>query len=164
MSNHGWPDAVGDDVDDILDAIQGDDDYEDEMGATKRRKKLRNRDFPIGFAGLTPTSIGTGVTSDVTVPLQAWLRPNRLVLGAAACVDLSYVMDVKVGTISLNVGSQGVPCAAFARDAVGTSLNAAVWASPSVPPVVRIYNNTGGTIVYAGGFVGPVSRSEPGKG
>lgn len=163
MANHGWPDAVGDDVEDILNAIQGDDD-DDEMGAAKKRRNINNRNFPRGFAGLTPTSIGAGVTADVSCPLQAWLRPNRLCLGAAACVDLSYVMDVKVGTISLNVGSQGVPCVVFARDSIGTELNAAVWASPSVPPVVRILNGTAGAIVYAGGFVGPVSRSEPGKG
>ena len=153
MSNHGWPDEVGDDVDDILDAIEGE----------EPRKKLKNSDFPRGFAGLTPTSIVAGATSDVPCPLQAWLRPNRLTLGAAACVDLSYVLDVKVGTISLNVGSQPAPCVCFARDAIGTSLNAAVWASPSVPPTVRIFNNTAGAIVYAGAFYGPVSRTEPGR-
>lgn len=145
MSPAGWGDRVGDDVDDILNSLSGDEDA----------------GYPKGFAGLTPTTLTTLLTGDVTCPLSAYLKPNRLVLGAAACVDKSFVMDLKVGTISLNVGSQGVPAVAFARDAVGTTIDAAVWASPSVAPVVRIYNGTAGTIIYEGGIFGPVSRTQP---
>lgn len=144
MSNYGWGNpSVGDDVDDILNSLQGDSDY------------------PIGFAGLTPTSIGATTTTDVSVPLSAWLRIERMVLGQASCVALCRVADVKVGTISLNVGTQAVPCEAFKHDAVGTKIAAAVWASPAVPPTVRLYNGTAGSIVFEGGLFGPVSRDQP---
>lgn len=143
MRNSGWGPSVGDDVDDILNSLEG------------------GEELPVGFAGLTPTDITTLLTSDIAVPLSAWLRIERLVLGAAACVDKSRVMDVKVGTISLNVGTQGVPCVAFKNDSVGTRIYAAIWASPAVPPTVRIYNGTAGTITYEGGLFGPVSRTQP---
>jgi len=134
-------------VNDILAQLQGDDD--DEAG------------LPKGFAGITPTSVAAGGAVGLPCPLTAFLKVRRLCLGGAACVDLSYVSDIKVGTISLNVGSQPVPCVAFARDAVGTSIDAAVWATPSVPPVVYVSNGTAAAIVYAGGFFGPVSLQAP---
>lgn len=137
-----WP-QVGDDVSAILQELQGEEDY------------------PKGFAGLVPTSVAAGATLPVNCPLTAYLKSNRLVLNPAAIVDLSYVQDIKVGTISLNVGSQPVPASAFARDAVGTTIDAAVWATPSVPPVVYIFNNTAAAIVYSGGFFGPVSLKAP---
>lgn len=142
MAN-GWGPSVGDDLDDIMSSLQGAD------------------DLPIGFAGLTPTDIATTVTTDVSVPLSAWLRIQRLVLGAAACVDKSRVQDVKVGTISLNVGTQPVPCVCFKNDSVMTQIYAAIWASPAVPPTVRITNGTAGTITYEGGLFGLVSRTQP---
>jgi hypothetical protein len=86
------------------------------------------------------------------------------VMGSAACVPLSYVSDIRVGTTSLNVGSQPVPCECFAKDAVGTTINAAVWAGPAVQPVVNVLNGTGGTITYSGGFFGPVSLTPPPQG
>jgi hypothetical protein len=143
----GWNGSPmgADDVDQILRDLSGDD----------------SSALPRGFAGMTVTSIATGATTNCTVPLNAFLRIKRPLLGAAACVDLSYVQDIKVGTISLNVGTQPIPCVAFARDAVGTYIDAAVWASPSVAPVIVIYNNSGGTIVYAGGIFGDVSLQRP---
>lgn len=143
----GWNGAPmgADDVDSILRDLSGD----------------GGDSLPRGFAGMTVTSIATGATTNCTVPLNAFLRIKRPLLGAAACVDLSYVQDIKVGTISLNVGTQPIPCVAFARDAVGTYIDAAVWASPSVAPVIVIYNNSGGTIIYAGGIFGDVSLQRP---
>lgn len=142
----GWPTALGGNYDDVNGILAGDE------------------NLPVGFAGLTPTSIAAAATTDVPFPLNAYIKVRRLVLGAAACVDLSRVIDLKVGTISLNVGTQGVPCVAFARDAVGTAIDAAVWATPSVPPVLRIQNATAAAIVYEGGVIGPVSIADPTKG
>lgn len=141
----GWPNVVAGDDDDLLDALSGDEKY------------------PKGFAGLTPTTITTLVTTPISVPLNAYLKPNRLVLGAAAVVDKSFVQNLSVGTISLNVGTQGCCAVAFARDAQGTMIDAAVWASPSTPPIVTIYNGTSGTIIYEGGVFGPVSLVDPTK-
>lgn len=117
--------------------------------------------LPRGMAGMTVTSITTGSTTACNCQLNAYMRIARLVLNPAALVDLSYVSDIKIGTISLNIGTQPIAAAAFARDAIGTDLEAAVWASPSVFPVVWIYNNTGGTVVYSGGLFGRVSLGRP---
>jgi hypothetical protein len=135
LSGGGWP------------GMGGDDDGEQAL--------------PRGMAGMTVTSITTGSTSNCNCPLNAYMRIARLVLNPAALVDLSYVADIKIGTISLNIGTQPIAAAAFARDAIGTGLEAAVWASPSVFPVVSIFNNTGGTVVYSGGLFGRVSLGRP---
>jgi hypothetical protein len=116
-------------------------------------------DLPGGFAGLGATSVTTLTTSNISVTLNAVLRPDRLVLGAASIVDLCRVNDIKVGTTSLNVGTLGAAAVAFARDAVGTRLRAAVTASPTTPPVVQFYNGTGGTIIVEGALFGPVARA-----
>lgn len=117
--------------------------------------------LPRGMAGMSVTSITTGTTTPCNCQLTAYLRIQRLVLNPAAVVDLSYVADIKIGTISLNIGQQPIAAAAFARDAVSTELEAAVWASPSVYPVVYMFNNTGGTVVYSGGLFGRVSLGKP---
>lgn len=117
-------------------------------------------DVPGGFAGLGATSVATLTTSNITVPLNAFLRPDRLVMGAASVVDLCRVNDIKVGTTSLNVGSLGACAVAFARDAVGTRLRAAITGSPSVPPVVQFYNGTAATIIVEGALFGPVQRAQ----
>ena len=134
--------------------IVGDDDLMASLG-----EDVQADDVPGGFAGLGATAITTLVTTNITCALNAFLRPDRLVLGAAAIVDLCRVNDIKVGTISLNVGSSGASANCFARDAIGTRLRAAVTASPSVPPVVAFYNGTAGTITVEGAIFGPVKRA-----
>jgi hypothetical protein len=116
-------------------------------------------DVPGGFAGLGETSVTTLVTSNITCAITAYLRPDRLMLGAACTVDLCRVEDLKVGSISLNIGSSGAAAKCFAHDAVGSRLRAAVTASPAVPPVVRFYNGTAGTIKVEGAIFGPVTRA-----
>lgn len=137
---------VGDEVDTLLAQMSGDD-------------ELNANNLPIGFAGLTPTSVTTLNTGTLTCPLNAVLRPDRLVMGTASRVALSRVNQIAVGTVNLNVGTQSSPCEAFSPDAIGTRLRAAVTGTPSVPPNVTVYNGTGGTIVYEGVFFGPVARA-----
>lgn len=144
----GWGrTAVGDDVDELMAQLRGGDDDA----------------YPRGFAGITPTSIAAAATTAVSAPLNAWLRIQKLCLNTAALVDTFRVTRIDVGTIALNVGQQPVPAVCFARDAVGTQLDAAVWASPNVPPITTFSNGTTAAIVVEGGFFGPVSRTEPGK-
>jgi hypothetical protein len=116
-------------------------------------------DLPGGFAGVTPTSVTTLSTANIAIPLNAVMRTDRLVLGAAACVDLCRVVDLKVGTVSLNVGQQPACAVAFKHDAVGTRLRGAVTSNPSIPPILVFYNGTGGTIVVEGAMFGPVMRA-----
>ena len=138
------PNIVGRSDDDILSSLGADIDQDD---------------LPGGFAGLTPTSVLTLTQVNISVPLNAFLRPDRLCLGTAATVALCRVVDLKVGTISLNVGQQPANADAFRYDAIGTRLKAAVTASPSVPPTVVFSNGTGGTIVVDGSIFGPVQRA-----
>jgi hypothetical protein len=141
---NGWP-QVGDDVDDIMAQLSGDEDG----------------NYPRGFAGLAVTSIATLVTTPITAALNAYMRIQRLCLGTAAIADLVRVTRIDVGSIALNVGSNPVPGVCFARDAVGTMLDASVWATPSVPPIVTVYNGTAGTVIVEGGLFGPVSLKAP---
>lgn len=131
---------------------------EDDLMATFG-EDVASDDLPGGFAGLGTTAIVAGATTAITCSLNAYLRPDRLVLGAAAIVDLMRVSDIKVGTISLNVGTLGASANCFARDAIGTRLRAAVTASPSVPPVVTVFNGTAGTVSVEGAIFGPVKRA-----
>jgi hypothetical protein len=134
--------------------IVGEDDLMASFG-----EDVTSDELPGGFAGLGTTAITAGSTTAITCSLNAYLRPDRLVLGAAAIVDLIRVSDIKVGTISLNVGTLGASANCFARDAVGTRLRAAVTASPSVPPVVTVFNGTPGTVSVEGALFGPVKRA-----
>lgn len=132
--------SAGDD--DLLNAFLGDDDD----------------NLPRGFAGFTPTSVLAGATTPVPIPLNANIRIDTLKLQTAATVALCYVNDLKVGTISLNVGQQGAAADSFRYDAVGTTMKGAVWGTPPVPPLVMFNNGTGATIVVAGAIFGPVKR------
>jgi hypothetical protein len=121
--------------------------------------EVRSGDLPGGFAGLGQTAVPTLTTANISVALNAVLRPDRLVLGAAAVVDLCRVNDIKVGTTSLNVGSLGACARAFAHDAQGTRLRGAVTASPTTPPIVQFYNGTAATIQVEGALFGPVAKA-----
>jgi hypothetical protein len=136
---------VGDDVDEIMAKLQGTGDDQ----------------YPRGFAGLAPASLAAAATGQYECKLNAWMRVQKLCLNTAALVDTVRVTRIDIGTIALNVGQSPVPAVCFARDAVGTQLDAAVWASPQVYPVVTMSNGTTAAIVIEGGFFGPVSRTAP---
>lgn len=116
---------------------------------------------PRQFCGFTPTSLATTVSGTIAVPLKANIFLDRPLFGQAACVALSRCTDIAVGTISMNVGSQPIPCEAWRYDATHCMLNFPVLASPSVPPTVSVDNQTAGTVVYEGGFIGRVSSARP---
>jgi hypothetical protein len=136
-----------DETDRILQALSGNGSDEDAL--------------PRGMAGMTIVTVAAAATTPCPCPISAYLRLQKLVLNPAALVDKVYVQDVKIGTISLNIGSAPIPAVAFARDAIGTQLEAAVWASPSVAPVVYMSNQTAAGIECAGGLFGRVSLGRP---
>jgi len=113
------------------------------------------------FCGFTPTTLTTGLSGTIAVPLKANMYLDRPVFGQASCVALSRCTDIAVGTISMNVGSQPIPCEIWRYDATGNFLNFPVMASPSVAPTVSVTNATAGTLVYEGGFLGRVSSARP---
>jgi hypothetical protein len=113
------------------------------------------------FCGFTPTTVATVTAGTIAVPLKANMFLDRPLFGSAACVPLSRCTDMAIGTISMNVGTQGIPCEAWKHDAQNTMLNFPVVASPAIPPTVSVYNGSAGTIIYEGGFIGRVSVARP---
>ena len=158
------PDIVGatdeSDVATLIDAISG----SPEIGAAIKRAagvanaKIKAKDLPVGFAGLTVLSLATTLSGTTTAPLNVAMRVDRVVLGQASCVALSRLTQMQVGSINLLVGSAPIPCEVFRYDAVATSIKAAVTATPSVPPSFSFTNATAGTVVYEGAIMGPVTR------
>jgi hypothetical protein len=149
MAQGGWPSALGaDETDRILQALSGAGGDEEDA-------------LPRGMAGMTITTVAAAATTPCACPISAYLRLSKLLLNPAALVDKVYVADIKIGTISLNIGSAPIPAVAFARDAIGTHLEAAVWASPSVAPVIYMSNQTAAGIEFAGGLFGRVSLGRP---
>jgi hypothetical protein len=185
VNGPGWSDGdyVGDDVDALIDMINGNaplvmaqpanigaapafspqqmQQMQQMQRLQQQTKQLNANDLPVGVWGLAVTSVGTLASATITAALSAYARPDRLVMGQSACVALSRITAISVGTINLTIGAQPLPCECFRYDAVGTRLRAAVVASPSVPPTVSVYNGTGATIIYEGAFFGPATRTPP---
>jgi hypothetical protein len=132
--------------------------YFDESQGDIIGEDILSDDLPIGMAGITPTTVTAGQTTTLAVPLNAFMRTDRLFLQAAATVALCYVNSLTIGTINLNVGPQPVAADAFRYDAVGCRLKGAVTANPSIPPAISVTNGTGASIVFAGSIFGPVRR------
>lgn len=160
-------DFVGDDIDELVAELSGDDDDIDFSGDARpvrgKPDTYKVKDLPIGFAGLTPTQVGIGATSIIDCPVKTAFRPDRLVLEAALAAGTDVlpnarVNDIIIGTIRLNVGSQPVPGRSFRYDAIGTRLRCAVVATPSVFPQVSITNTNAAAINVEGGFFGPMKR------
>lgn len=161
-------DFVGN-INDLVDELSGDngEDNVDFSGAAGRSQRARESynvaDLPIGFAGLTPTTVAIGGTSVIDVPVKTAFRPDRMVLEAALAAGTDVlpnarVNDIIIGTIRLNVGSQPVPGRSFRYDAIGTRLRCAVVATPSVFPQVSITNTNAAAILVEGGMFGPMKR------
>jgi hypothetical protein len=145
----GYDDLVGaSDLDSILDAVRGG----DIVGASGGRRKVSAASLPISFIGLPVTTLSTSYAT-IQVPIQRALRPDRLVIDrvAAATID---ILDIKVGTISLNASVNPVPADCFAPDAMGTALRAVVTATPAVGLQITVKSTTG-TPVLRGAFFGP---------
>lgn len=146
------------DVNAIIDALSG---MPGQLGAAMvaKKRELKAKDLPIGFAGITPTSIAAAGTNTLAIPLNVNMRLDRVVMGQAACVATSRITQISIGSINLLVGSQAIPCEVFRYDAVATSIKAAVIATPAVSPTISLSNGTAGAIVYEGCVMGPVYRS-----
>lgn len=113
----------------------------------------------IQFAGMTPTDVAAAGTGTVPMPLKSNLALRRVVFGDAACVAKSRLTDITIGTISLNVGTQGIPCEAFRYDATYCMIRAGVVASPILPPNFLVANDTAASIKYEGGAFGQASSA-----
>lgn len=103
-------------------------------------------------AGIPQSSLAAAAQAIVSIVVSEEFRPDRIVLSdAATALD---VLDVSIGTKSLNVSSDPISGACFAKDAVGTYLSG-YTAKPGVGFKIRFENNTAGAVVIAGGVFGP---------
>jgi hypothetical protein len=146
----GYQDLVGaDDLDSILNAVRGN----DIVGASGGgRQKVSASSLPISFVGVPVTVLSTSYVT-IQVPIQRALRPDRLVVSRveAATID---ILDIKVGTISLNASVNPVPADCFAPDAMGTALRAVVTATPAVGLQITVKATTATPSMRAA-FFGP---------
>lgn len=136
------------------------------------------RDLPRSFAGFrAPMMTTQGQVEVVQVSVQREFRPDRLTLcptvtevGGSPSPDYrGSVMDIRVGTISINASPNPVAVRCFAPWAVGVSIRAPVTATPSIGIQLHIRCDvpaTGDGYVWAawGGFTGPSAAPNAGLG
>jgi hypothetical protein len=147
----GYDDMIGaDDLDSLLNAVRGG----DIVGAASRggKQKVSAASLPVSFVGVPVTVLSTS-QSVIQVPIQRAIRPDRFVIDRvqAATID---VVDIKVGTVSLNASVNPVPGDCFAPDAMGTAIRAVVTAIPAVGIQLTVKASTGTPSLRAA-FFGP---------
>lgn len=147
------PDIVG------YEDIVGDDDGDTQTVSGAGGAKLLARNLPQSFVGVPLTTIAASTTGQsIAVPVLRNVRPDRLVIDRVQAASLT-VVDIRIGTVSLNASGNPVPADMFAPDAVGTSIRATETATPSVGLTLVIGNRTAGAITqFSAGFIGPSTK------
>lgn len=122
-------------------------------GAVVQRDLDRRRRYPLG---VVPTSIASGVQSQITTSPQNLFRPERLVIPSDIAFD-SGVVDIKVGNTSQFVQSAEVPGALFSEVAINTGVN---FDTAEIGNQVSctIRNKSASTFEFAAGFVGTIAK------
>lgn len=112
--------------------------------------------LPQSFVGIPYTTLGDNVRTNIQVPIQRDIRPDRLIIptliGRRTQID-----DIRVGTVSLNASMAPMPAEAFATLSFGTRLRATVTATPSVGIMLSVtkWDVTEGVDVFCGAVFGP---------
>lgn len=134
----GEDELVGDEVDDLLRAISGDEDdddigYDELVGARRRRRKRRPKKRPISKhivrkvspgvfrrypLGLGVTALAAGATAVITVTPQL---PYKLMRLSSPSLQVT-VDNIQIGTVSQFVAAGGVPAECMAPNAIGAQL------------------------------------------
>lgn len=136
------------------------------------------KDLPRSIAGIGQVGPFTeaGQVEIVQVSVQREFRPDRLVLTPYRVtgdgsdqldIDWAYsVLDIRVGTISLNASPNPIAAECFAQQAVGTSIRSPVTATPSIGIQLHLRRDSavaeGDDCVVLGTFYGP--SAAPGAG
>lgn len=103
------------------------------------------------MAGLPRQSVAAGATGELAVNTSEPFRPERLVLSTAA--QAFDVLNIRIGTKSLNVTSNPISGNCFSEQAIGTHV-VGYTAQAGVGFVVSVQNNTAGAITSGGGVFG----------
>lgn len=159
-----FPEYMGedDDVDEILEALSGDDedDMDAYLGAVPRplrpkavMRRVRPRSFRKYPLGLGVTNVGAGATAVITVNPQLPFKLIRLSTAAAGFL----IENIQIGTVSQFVAAGAVPSEIFAPDATGVELKGDT-AVPGVAIQITVTNNTAGALDFTGAFLGLVAQ------
>lgn len=103
------------------------------------------------MAGLPRQAITAGSSAELQVNTSEPFRPERLVLSTAA--QALDVLNIRIGTKSLNVTSNPISGNCFSEQAIGTHV-VGYTAQAGVGFVVSAQNNTAGSITSGGGVFG----------
>jgi hypothetical protein len=146
----GYQDYVGaDDLGEFLDSVRGADIIGKAGGG---RRKVNAAQLPVSFVGVPVTAL-TVANLAIQVPIQRQIRPDRFVIDRVVAATVN-VLDIKVGTVSLNASVNPVPGDCFAPDAMGTAIRAVVTATPAVGIQIVVAASTG-TPTLRAAFFGP---------
>ena len=122
------------------------------MGQNPKVVQVPDGELQRVAAGVPRLSIAAGAQAVANIVVSEEFRPDRIILSdAALTLD---VLDVSIGTKSLNVSSDPIAGACFARDAIGSHL-AGYTAKPGVGFKIRFENNTAAAIDMTAGVFGP---------
>lgn len=173
-------DDVGDEIDDVLDALSGDDDDDDLVGEDddlvgargtyrsrimrRRRRRRRGRSryrvkkirakqlrqYPLG---LGTTNIAPGATAVITANPQLPFKLTRLSTPSVGLV----IDNVQVGVVSQFVAAGAIPTEVFGPTATGIRLKGDT-AVPGVAIQVTVTNPTIAAVDFGGALFGLVAQ------
>lgn len=147
-----------DDVDEILDALSGDEyDLMGQVPSPPRPRAVMRpvaprqfRKYPLGL-GTTP--VGIGATAVITVNPQLPFKLVRLSTPATGFM----IENIQIGTVSQFVAAGGVPSEVFAPDANDVDLKGDT-AVPGVAIQITVTNNNVAAADFNGAFLGLVAQ------
>lgn len=147
-----------DDIDEILDALSGDEyDLMGQAPMAPRPKAFVRPVSPRQFRkyplGLGVTNVGAGATAVITVNPQLPFKLIRLSTAAAGFL----IDNIQIGTVSQFVAAGEVPSEIFAPDATGVELKGDT-AVPGVAIQLTVTNNTAGALDFTGALLGLVAQ------
>lgn len=160
----GDDDLVGDEVDQLLAALEGEDD--DDVGARRRRRRRRRRPrsrarlvrqrqtqmrrYPLGLGS---TALAANATAVITVNPQL---PFKLLRLSTPSTNVT-VDNIQIGTVSQFVAAGGIPSEVFAPNAIAVDLKGDT-AVPGVQIQITVTDTSGAANTFTGAFFGLVAQ------
>lgn len=151
-----------DDIDDILDALSGNDWAElGQVPAAPGRPKafvrpVTPRQFRKYPLGLGVTAIAAGATAVINVNPQLPFKLQRISCEAVAAAGL-VIDNIQIGTVSQFVAAGAIPVEIFSPDATGVELKGDT-AVPGVAIQITVTNPTAGALNFTGALLGLVAQ------
>jgi hypothetical protein len=159
-------DDLSDDIDDLLDMLEGDDDADwSEVGARRRRRripagvrrkylrKLRARSLRRYPLGLGTTALAANASAIITVNPQLPYKLERLLTPSVS----GTVDNIQVGIVSQFVNAGAIPWEVFAPTTIGTALKGDT-AIPGVAIQITVTDTLGAANTFAGALMGLVAQ------